>query len=82
MTIDIPAEAEYLTVEFAAPGGGTHRQRVAIWGLHGSRRIADVIAKAVAGAKRNRKTVGTCLRIFCRKAVLFSYVDDTTRGFR
>lgn len=82
MNLTIPPDAEYLSVEFALPAGGTHRQRVAIWGLHGSRRLADVIAKAVAGAKRNRVSVSNCLRITHGKVVLFDAVADGAEAVR
>ena len=82
MNLTIPPNAEFLTVEFSTPDGGTHRQRVAVWSLPRSRYISEVISAAVKGARRNKKVVANCLRITHGKVVLFDAVADGAEAVR
>jgi hypothetical protein len=82
MMLYIPNEAEFITVEFAKVGGGTHKQRLSTWALKSERRCALIIAAAVKGCKRKRVKVANALRITFKNNVLFDRVGGVPEGFR
>lgn len=68
-----------ITVTFALPGGGEHRERVRSGDIY---ETSKNIAAGARAAKRHGVRVANCLRITYRRAVLFEPTLDLGRRFR